>query len=161
MPQVSWFLFAIAVTADVVSLIGAVRDSRTGSPWRRLAWAISLVVLTGIVTYQAIAIRNYTATRNEAKILVKSWPSVSNLEFTTKGELIGVVLSGLRFLEHHRAEYPETFSAAQSLVHTRLNDFRAPPDLTTSLSEYGQLKDGAGAMIQLMRSIAGPEDNRI
>ncbi len=116
---------------------------------------MALVVLTGLVVYQGIAIRNYTETRHEAQALVASWPKSDRLDFATKGQLIGTVLAGLQFLEHHRNEYPETYSAAQALVHDRLNDFKTPQDAGASLEEYGPLKDGAGAMIQLFESIAG------
>ena len=153
-PIASWVLLVIALLADLVSLVGSVRESGGRSRRRGFAWALALVVLSGLVTYQAIAIRNYTATKNEAKALVSGWPKINSLDFSTKGELIGTVLAGLRFLEHHRTEYPETYSSAQALVHNRLNDFRAPRDFGASLDEYGPLKDGAGAMIQLVQSIA-------
>jgi hypothetical protein len=152
---VAWVVLAISLLADVVSLIGSVRDLRPESRRRRFAWASALVILTGLVVYQGISIRNYTETRNEARALVSSWPKIDHLEFSSKGELIGTVLAGLQFLEHHRAEYPETYLAAQSLVHNRLNDFHTPQDSGASLAEYGPLKDGAGAMIQLFHSIAG------
>src|SRR5438093_116513 len=145
-PMLSWVLLAVSLLADVVSLVLSIRDSTGKSRTRRFGWASALVILTGLVTYQTIAIRNYTETKNEAKALVSGWPRSDKLEYSTKGELIGTVLAGLRFLEHHRSEYPETYSAAQSLVHNRLNDFRAPQDSGASVSEYGPLMDGAGAM---------------
>ena len=153
-PAVSWVILGVAFLADVVSLIGSVRGSRPESRRRSVAWALALVFLTGLVVYQWIAIREYTETRSEARALVAAWPKIDRLEFSTKGQLIGTVLAGLRFLEHHRNEYPETYSAAQSIVHNRLHDFSAPANFGASLDEYGPLRDGAGAMIQLVRSIA-------
>jgi len=92
----AWLLFAISVLADVVSLIGSTR--RGGSPVRRLAWAAALVILTAIATYEALQIQRFTATRNEAVALIKSWPlDADHVKYLTKGERIGIVLAGLRF----------------------------------------------------------------
>ena len=156
MPLGAWVFFAISVLADFVTLIWSTRAD--GSRWRRFAWAAALIVITAIATYEAIQIRQFTASRNEARALIKSWPQdADHVKYLTKGERIGVVLAGLRFLEEHKAEYPDTYAAARQLVHNRLDDFKATPaDVSSSsgMSEYDRLEDGATAMMQLMRSIA-------
>ena len=153
-PTVAWILLSISLLADVISLVESVRAAKSGSVKRQIIWALAIAVLSAIITYQGITIQRYNTTKNEARSLVASWPSIDHIDFISKGERIGIVLAGMRFLEHHKSEYPETYAAAKSLVHNRLGDFRAPEGVDASLAEYDRLKDGAAAMIQLVRSVS-------
>jgi hypothetical protein len=147
--MVSWILLTISLLADLISLIGAIRTQPRAPKLRRLGLPLALVLLTALATYQASLIQQFTAAKNEAAKLVRSWPDTVYLSEMPDGTKIGIILEGLHFLEHHRKEFPETYEAARVLIKNRIKDF------TPSDNEYADsrlLTDVATAMAQLVKS---------
>ena len=144
----------------VISGLGAIltivmwaRDSLGEKP-KRLLYPVILVILTVVATVLFLQIQEIRDVRSEARSLLDTWPEVEELDFKTKGERIGVIMSGLAFLEKHKEAFPETYEMAKKLVIARLSEFKPPESFEESYNESGLLKDVAGGMIQLVASIA-------
>jgi hypothetical protein len=147
----AWILLTISVLADLVSLVEVVRTKGSAHPIRRWGWPFALVAMTALATYQALALHSLVSSRHEATVLMQSWPDVWRVENLSDGENIGIVLGGLRFLERHQKEYPETYSAARALLQGPLGHVRvggADP------RDSHELAEAAAAMIRLVMSVA-------
>lgn len=147
-----WFLLTISLLADLASLIGIARMRGDESPIRRWGLPFLLVIMTALVTWQAFALQRFTTCRREAAALVDGWPEAWEIEYLPDGENIGIILGGLRFLEQHQDEYPETFFRARNLLesplgHVQLNG--AEP------RDSHELAETAAAMVRLVGSVAG------
>jgi len=148
--------FAIVSTiVDCIALLAWVREIAVRrSRWPLVAYTILLVVLTAVAVTAVRENLQMRATREEAATLVHSWPRTEQLASYSKGDRIGIVLSGLAFLEKHRAEFPETYRTATQLVAIRLNNFQPPTTQQQSYDEYALTEDVAGAFVRMIGTIA-------
>jgi len=102
--------------------------------------------MTAFATYEALALRRLSASHNEAAALARSWPQPWECEHLSNGENAGIILAGLRFLEEHQTEYPDTHDSARRLLQGPLG--------YASMDESGKFTEAAAAMDRLIRSIA-------
>lgn len=149
-----YFWAVVTALATIAALADWIRTHlRQG--WRAWVYPVAITALTAISTQQFLENHELRSIKNEARILLSTWPEVADLPFRTKGERIGVVLSGLSFIEKYRKEFPESYEAAKRLVEVRGQGFKPPQAADAKYDEYGLLEDLASAMIQLVSSIAG------
>lgn len=148
-----YFWGIVSGLSAIVTIVVWARENLREKP-RRLIYPLLLVLLTAISTCQFQQNRQLTAIRSEASSLVASWPRVDDLGFVSKGERIGIILGGLAFLEKHKEQFAETYKTATELVENRLRGFTPPEDWDRRLEESWLLEDVAGAIIQLVSSIA-------
>jgi hypothetical protein len=148
------YLLAFAsALGTIVSIVLWVRES-LGSKPRTLIYPFLVLILTAVSVWEFRDNHIRNSIRAEAGDLVATWPKVDELTFRTKGERIGIYLSGLAFLEKYKQEFPNTYAAAAEIKRNRLSDFRAPASSDANYAEYDLMEDAAGAMIQLVKSIA-------
>jgi len=147
------FWSAISGLGAILTILVWAKDNLKDKP-KRLLYPTLIVVLSVLSTYQFEQNKKFVAIRSEASSLINSWPKVESLKFRSKGERMGIILGALGFLEKHKSEFPETYKQATSIVKDRLSGFNSPKTTDDSYKEYELLEDGAGAMIQLVSTLA-------
>jgi hypothetical protein len=147
-----YFLAFLSALGAIVSIVLWVREHWSAK--RALVYPVLVTVLTGFAVWEYQANHKRDTIRAEARELISTWQPIDRLEFESKGRRIGIYLSGLALLEKYRKEFPGTYAAAAELKTNRLRNFEAPDSLAASLHEYDLMEDAAGAMIQLVISIA-------
>lgn len=74
------------------------------------------------------------------------------ISFLTKGERLGIILSGQSFLEKHRDKFPDTYMEFKSLMKGRLGNYQAKHDWDSKYNEYDDLEDVCGATITMIKN---------
>lgn len=143
----------ISGLAAILTIYFWARDILKENP-KKIIYPLLIVLLTVYSTYQFEQNRQMEDIQKEAASLVASWPSQKDLNFVDNGEKLGIIFSGLAFLEKHKDKFPETYNQAKVLVEIRLHGFTPPKNMEEKYNEYNLMEDVAGAMIGLVSSIS-------
>ncbi len=144
----------IATLGSIASIIALLYQFRQNKERFRiyllLSIALILSALTAIFWSQNYQLRS---ARNQASELIKSWLKTDEqIRFASRGELRGVVLSGLAFLEGNRNLFPETYSVTTRLVLEELGAWKKA-ERKNDVDELFRVKEAAEAMISIITSI--------
>jgi hypothetical protein len=140
-----YFVLIVSVIGGLITIADTVRKQRKKQP-QSLPYLAALIVLTVIATYEATQNKRMRDTRREAQALVKSWPTADRIEMSSRGERVGIILSGMGFLERHKSEMPETYKLAQGMLQTRLKGFE---NYSTSNPDYTDMRLYADTCVAL------------
>jgi hypothetical protein len=143
----------ISALASIIAVIDWIREHRRGS-WKERAYPIAILLLTAFSTFQFLENHKIISAQHEASALISTWPNINDLKFHTKGEKMGIALSGLIFLEKHKESFPETYKMAKDLIEVRAKKFESQKDFGENLEESNMLEDVSSTMIQLISSVA-------
>ena len=147
-------LFWIATFSSIISIFLWARDIiiYSNRKWVKLLYPITFTILSSIAIIQYYQLAEMKQIENEAEQISKTWPSSNRIQFLSKGERFGIILSGQTFLEKHKNLFPDTYNEYRSLIKGRLGDYRAKHDLDGKYNEYDDLEDVCGATITMIRN---------
>jgi hypothetical protein len=86
----------------------------------------------------------------EAVALYDSWPKSEKFEFISGGELQGIVISGLAFLEANKAAFPETYIDAKKIIQEKLDGASNDENF---ISKRSKLQEAAQIMSSTVKSL--------
>ncbi|MDQ3933064.1 MAG: hypothetical protein M3340_00350 [Actinomycetota bacterium] len=117
-----WFWTAISVVAAVLQIVFLfLAERRKGTPTRRRAALVGLsaflTLTVGFSVYQATENDRYRDARERADELLVALPQLPGpreraLDGLSNGELQGILLAGLAFLDFHREDFPDAYKHA-------------------------------------------------
>lgn len=86
----------------------------------------------------------------EAVALYNSWPGVDSFDFVSNGELQGIVISGLAFLEANKSAFPETYIDAKNILQEKL---KIASNDANYISKRSTLREAAQTMSSTVKSL--------
>jgi hypothetical protein len=121
----------------------------------RFLYAFILVVLTVVTTFQVVHIDRLTSPGKQARSLLDKWPTDDYLtQYTSRGEMVGLILGGLRFFEENQSSFPETYAQAKRMGIKRLKGFEDYSTWSSSSNDMELYKQLCLAMKRLLQSVA-------
>ena len=146
--------FLIATFSSIVTIYLWARDILINSngKWIKLLYPATFLFLSTIAIVQYYQLDEMKKIENEAEQISKTWPSSDRIQFLSKGERFGIILSGQTFLEKHKNRFPDTYFEYRSLIKGRLGDYIAKHDWDGKYNEYDDLEDVCGATITMIRN---------
>lgn len=121
-------LTSIASLASIISLCFLLsKSNETAKTYSLVVVSIGLSVISTFLWVgsanlaaekEALVVENsrLQSAQAEARRLVESWPTPDRMDFVSSGELRGMVLSGIAFLEGRRDVFPETYENSKQLL---------------------------------------------
>jgi hypothetical protein len=149
------YLFPVlSAIAAIVTIEEWVRRNLEG--WKqKLSIALILVILSVSSSVSFYRLNELNMIRTQAKALLIGWPKeASDFDFLNRGEIAGIILGGMAFLEKHKASFPETYKQVEQLGFTRLKAFEDYSWTRSSSDDRELYKQASLAIIGLVKSIA-------
>jgi len=153
-------LSAIATLASLIGLAHQLyKHKEKPLTYSLLAIAFLFTISTAVLWSQNTDLTkeniHLRSAREMASSLYKSWPDPDRFDFISNGELKGISLSGLAFLEANKDIFPETYSATKTLA---LRDLEDPENNDLNyLAKRSKLRESAETMISTIKSLQIPE----
>lgn len=154
---IGWAVFTSLASLASLTALGfeLVRSRERLRAYVFLVISMGMAVLTAALWSQnRILVAENTelkSARVKAAALIKSWPEVNRLDFVSTGELRGIVISGLAFLEANRDNFPDTYAATEALLLSELGVGSSNDE--NWLAERNKIEEAATTMIRTVSSI--------
>lgn len=146
--------FIFTSFASILAVFSWLREELKKSERNRikLLYPIVFIVLSLTAIYFYYQLGEINKIENEAEKISKNWPNVDGITFLSKGERLGIILTGQTFLEKHKDKFPDTYKDFQALKKGRLGDYKPKHNTDGEYDEYDDLEDVCGATITIIRT---------
>lgn len=146
--------FFLTTFTSILSVFLWFRDELQKSKNRRikLLYPIFFIILSTSAIYYYYQLDEIKKIENEAERISKDWPNVDMITFLSKGERLGIILTGQTFLEKYKSKFPDTYKEFQALKKGRLGDYKPKHGTSGEYDEYNDLEDVCGATITIIKT---------
>lgn len=118
----------------------------------KLLYPFFFIILSTTAIYYYYQLDEIKKIENEAEKISKNWLNVDMITFLSKGERLGIILTGQTFLEKYKSKFPDTYKEFQALKKGRLGDYKPKHGTNGEYDEYDDLEDVCGATITIIRA---------
>lgn len=147
-------MLVASFVATIITIIGVLYQLI--SKKRKWTECLTIFLLLFFITTTAflyVKIDRYNETKVQAAELIKKWPKRDKIDFTSMGELRGIVLSGLSFLEKNKEYYPDTYNKMKNLFENEFGVVFKEKDDDWSI-ERNKLEEATLTIMQYISDIS-------
>ena len=149
-----WFI--ISTFSSLVAIFLWIKEElKTNKMFnQKYLYLVFFIFLSTVSIYQGFELEKMNNIKKEAITISRNWPKIDRINFCSKGERYGIILSGQTFLEKHKHEFPETYSDFVRYKNSKLKNYiNYPITNDLELSDYDNLENVCSTLITIIDDI--------